>query len=117
MPKWLSESIGDMEMLGRAIKNLSNALDIETKVQAMGAFGPLFEKIVGKKKLKNGKTKKITIRKPIMVTNAKLLDLKINTSKFIAERLDKKRFGKDGSGNPIVVPVQVNINEDREAFA
>lgn len=116
MPDWLAESLGDMELLGRAVRNLSEGLDIDPVVQAMGAFGPIFSKIVKVKKVK-GKKRKIVTRVPIMVTNTKLLHEKLDVSKFVAQSIGKSRFGKETAKPAVVVPVQVNINEDRQAFA
>ncbi len=124
MPEWLSERIGQMDMLRRAEKNLSEVLDMSPKVQAMGAFGPIFEKTTETyiKKYKNGrKVKKTRVvqGKPIMVTNAKLLQIKTDTSKFIAERVGRIKYGREPAEKTppqAVTAVQVNFNEDRERF-
>lgn len=110
MPAWLSESIGELNMLAKAERNLSMFLDLPTKVQAMGAFGPIFDK----------KTKK-----PIMVENPKLLGHKKDVSMFVAERIGRLRYRKtdakpENQGNIPpggVVAVQVNVNDDRERYA
>lgn len=110
MPKWLSESLGENDMLSRAERNLSDILDLNPIVQAMGAFGPIFEK----KTTGKGKKKRVT-KKPVLVVNTKLLTIKTDTSKFIAERLGRKKYGQKGAN--VVVPIQVNINEDRQEYA
>lgn len=102
MPTWLSEKLGDLDMLNRAEKNISDVLDLDPKVQAMGAFGPLFE-TKGKKKT------------PIMITNPKLLQIKTDTSKFVAERLGRVKYGQQKAN--VIVPVQVNFGDDREKYA
>lgn len=127
MPAWLSDNLGDLNLLQSAVTNLKYFLELNPKVQAMGAFGPLFhkEQIVVKKKLKNGRTKKVkkTVNgKPIMVLNGKLLEVKQKTTHFIAERVGKKRFGNGGSDglkrpDAPIAAVQININEDRAQFA
>lgn len=111
MPAWLSESIGEMQMLSKAERNLNTFLDLPTKVQAMGAFGPIFEK-KGKKKV------------PVMVENPKLLGHKKDVSIFVAERIGRLRYRKTdatpntpGNGAVPTVAVQVNVNEDRERYA
>lgn len=108
MPAWLSESIGELQMLSKAERNLSMFLDLPTKVQAMGAFGPIVDK----------KTKK-----PIMVENPKLLGHKKDVSMFVAERIGRNRYRRTDARpeNPqtpnTTLAVQVNVNEDRERYA
>jgi hypothetical protein len=119
MPEWLSAKIGEMDMLSRAERNLSEMLDFSPNVQAMGAFGPLFEKKKVKKKVR-GKTRTVTEQgKPIMVTNSKLLQIKMDVSKFVAERVGKIKYGREPAtkATPPVQAVQVNINDDRKSFA
>lgn len=127
MPAWLSESIGDLDFLSKVERNLSFFLDLETKVQAMGAFGPIFEKKErsGTKTLRNGKKKKVKIieKVPIMVENAKLLGHKKDTTFFVAERIGRSRYKKadakpsDTDPTRPLVAVQVNVDTDREKYA
>lgn len=86
MPTWLSDRLEEMNtasMIRKAERNLDELLDLPSKTQAMGAFGPVIDK----------KTKK-----PIMVHNASLLKLKRETSEFVASRLSKKKYGDKGDG-------------------
>lgn len=95
-PDWLSEKLGELQseqMLRKAERNLDEILDLPTKVQAMGAFGPLWE---GK-----GKDKK-----PVMTFATSLIKVKNDTSQFIAERLGKKKYGDKGNTG---VQLQVNV--------
>jgi len=139
MPKWLSENLGDLQMLAKAERNLNEILDLEELVPAMGAFGPILmdgKKIGTKKvkvkddednlvKLKSGKQKYKTVPKyervPVMVINPKLLNIKKDATFFIAERIGKLKFSKAHNdrreGPQVVVPVQVNVNDDREKYA
>ena len=94
--KWFHEKVVRMNMLSKAERNLDEFLDLPSKTQAMGAFGPLFEIRQEKRRGKDGKTKTVNIpmlNKPIMVHNAGLLTLKQRTTEFIAERVGRKRYG------------------------
>lgn len=102
--KALSESISN-SMLATAERNLARTLNLPEKTHAMGAFGPLYEKkVVNKKKVKV----------PIMTFNGTLMKYRLDASKFISERLGRKKYGKDPD---TLVPVQVNIHSDRNAYA
>lgn len=98
-PKWLVERVEASSMLSKALRNLNRYLEMKTEVRAMGAFGPLFEKVKVKVKvkMKNGKFRERSVEKkiPILVTNAKLLAIQQDTSKFVAERIGKAIWGKD----------------------
>lgn len=102
--QWWHDRARRLGLLSKAERNLEDALDLPTQTQAMGAFGPLFEKKVVKEKvkLKNGKTKiktKVTTGKPIMTFNIGLLNVRTNAAQFVAERIGKARYGKkDGEG-------------------
>lgn len=100
MPTWLSEKIGEYErkgLLAKAERNIAKYLDMPTRVQAMGAFGPIFEKVVVMKKikLKNGKTveRKGMKKVPVMVEHGGLLAVQQKSTHFVAERLGKKVYG------------------------
>lgn len=104
-PKWL-KTILDFyrdkheRMVAKAERNLEEFLDMDPMVQAMGPFGPIYEKEgTGKYKIvrdrKTGEEREEEIMKliPIYVPSATKLKLKQDTSKFVAERLNKKKFG------------------------
>lgn len=98
MPVWLSEKLGEAKsnankMLQKAERNLDEILDLPNKVQAMGAFGPIFEKT------KNGK------KVPVMTYATSLIKVKNDASQFVAERLGKGKYGEDAP----VAPVTNNI--------
>lgn len=100
MPEWLQSNISDMRMLNKAIKNLEEFLDLDCKEEKIGAFGPIVDPVT---------------KKRIKEDNVGKMKIKFDTSKFVAERLDKKKFGQE-KGN-VVVPIQFNINQDKEEFA
>lgn len=99
--EWFIERTRRMNMLNKAERNLDEFLDLPSQTQAMGAFGPIFEKKTVK--IKDKKTGKMKTKKvdgdPIMVFNPSLLGLKQKTSEFVAERIGKARYGrKEGEG-------------------
>lgn len=103
MPIWLQEKVADQKssaMLQKAERNLDELLDLPGKVQAMGAFGPLFEK-KGKKKV------------PILVHATGLLKVKADVSKFVAERVGKNTYGEDADPNRSITQnfIQINIHK------
>lgn len=92
MPPWLSEKIKSASMLQKAERNLDAVLDLETRVQAMGAFGPIYLKVgLGKN------AKKVAVMK----TDAQLLKIKTDTSEFVAERVGRATYGKDSDPTPL----------------
>lgn len=117
MPAWFEEALTNskaQKMLEKAERNLDKFLDLQTRVQAMGAFGPIFEKVITKKKvkLKNGKTKmKNVVEKiPVMVEHSKLLEIQQKSSHFVTERIGRKIYGKDAvEPNAPLRPSVVNI--------
>lgn len=121
MPAWLSAKIGEYqssELLEKAERNINKFLDMPTRIQAMGAFGPIFAKqeVMVKKKLKNGRTveRKGVKKVPVFVESGKLLEIQQKTSHFVAERVGRKRYGSDESAPPtpssIVHMTQIIIN-------
>lgn len=120
MPKWLSNSIEDTSLLDRAVRNLSETLDLKEEVQAMGAFGPIFAKQIKIEKFKDKKGKIKTRNKiekvPVMVINPKLLKIKTDVSQFIAETVGRSRFAQSKSGAAFNGPVQFNFGADREKY-
>lgn len=71
MPDWLSESLGEMSMLAKAEKNLNKVLDLNTELGDTGFHSD------------------------------KLLRIQADVSKFVAERLGRKKYGdsEKPSGN------------------
>lgn len=108
-PKWLSRILDQQtenrsRMLMKAERNLEELADLPSKVQGMGAFGPLYEKKKTKVKTKKGRMRTKTVRVPVMVFASPLLKLKNDASQFIAERLGKKTYGVDvPQGNQTLV--------------
>lgn len=90
---WLAESVGDNQMLYKAEKNLKEFLEMTTLQPVIGAFGPVIDK----------KTKQ-----PVIKENSHLLKIKADISKFVTERLNKKKWAQrteltGREGQPIVV--------------
>lgn len=121
MPEWLSAKIGQYRksaMLEKAERNLDEMLDLPTMIPAMGAFGPLYEKVVSKKKvkLKNGKTvlRNVTKKVRVMAYAGGLIKIKNDASQFIAERVGRDTYGKDPDTAPppssIINMTQIVIN-------
>ncbi len=113
MPDWLSEKLGKIRtsgLLEKAERNLDEILDLPSKIQAIGAFGPLFKK-KSKRVKEKGKivTKKVDTDEPIMVHATGLLKVKADVTKFVAERVGKKKYGLDteGGGEKILI---INIS-------
>lgn len=99
-PDWLTERLGELNsenMLRKAERNLDEMLDLPTKVQAMGQFGPIWEVKPSKKN---------PVGKPVMTFAPTLIKIKTDTSQFVAERLGKKKYGSKGDTN---VNLQVNV--------
>lgn len=120
MPAWLSEAVGNHAMLAKAERNLNEILDLPSVVPAMGMFGPITKKIpTGKfeKKL-NKKTKKfdkveIMEEEPVLVLNPKLISIKSDASKFIAERIGRRTYGvKETPGSQTFISLNF-FNEDQ----
>jgi hypothetical protein len=96
LPDWLTDKVGKLNLLAKAERNLEEFLELPSKVQAMGPFGPLFEMKETTVKLKNGKKKKKKVKgDAIMVYAGSLLKVKADVTKFVAERIGKSDYGKD----------------------
>jgi hypothetical protein len=124
MPEWLSEKLGDSRRIQQAERHLDQVLELPILIPAMGAFGPIVKKIpTGKYKTitKKGKKKRVEIfeEEPIMVWSTSLIKEKSKVAEFALSGLARSRYGKDGGGKSpgVVVPVQINIHEDREKYA
>ena len=100
MPAWLSENLGDTQMLGKAVKNLDKFLGMNTKDPLIGMFGPVMDKKTGKIYTKD---------------NVGKMKIKADVTKFVAERLGRSKFGNDRGKT--VVPIQINFNNDKEVYA
>lgn len=119
MPEWLSDAIGHTNpLLLKAEQNLAEALEFPTHTQAMGMFGPLYEKHEKTVKLKNGKKKKVKVNgAPIMTFNQGLIQKKIDVSMFIAETVGKKKYSKKGNDGAPVVNINLFANDQRTRVA
>lgn len=124
MPAWLSESLGDNQRVLKAQQHLDEVLEVPILVQAMGAFGPITKKIpTGKFKFitKKGKRVKAQIfrEEPIMVYSTSIMREKNKVAEFVLPALARARYGKElGAGKPgVVIPIQINVNDDREKYA
>lgn len=100
MPDWLASKMRVRlnPLVSVAVKNLEELLSLPSMTQAMGAFGPVYEK-VGKKK--KGKAQ---AKKAIMVHNIGLLKIKADATEFALERLNRAEYG------PKVAEVNNNFN-------
>ncbi len=121
LPEWLAEKLTNNKytrMLEKAERNIEEALELPSQTQAMGAFGPLFEKIkVKSKKVKGKRTKTEIIKKPIMRHDVGLLKLKMVASEFVAETVGKAKFSrKEGDGGN-TFNVVIFQNEQRSKVA
>lgn len=102
-PKWLTELMErererHSRMLMKAERNLEEHLDLPSKVQAMGPFGPLFEKLGKKVK---GQTQK---KRPVMVYSQGLIKIREQASEFVAESIGRKDYAADvPQGNQTLV--------------
>ncbi len=104
MPSWLSEKLGELNMLTKAERNLDKMLDLNTREPVMTMFGPL----------KDGITKEVITKE-----NSSLLKVKADVSKFVAERIGKAKYSTGEKGN--TVNIQINSvssmsNEQLEAL-
>lgn len=100
MPDWLASKmrIRLNPLVSIAVKNLEELLRLPSMTQAMGAFGPVYEKIGKKKK---GKTQP---KKAVMVHNVGLLKIKADATEFALERLHRAEYA------PKVAEVNNNFN-------
>ncbi len=114
MPDWLAEMVGQSRLLMKAERNLEEMLDLPSKTQAMGAFGPVYEHVKVKKK---GSRKTTIIKKKVMVHNKGLMALKNDASKFIAEGIGRKKYGKKEGNDGDVYNVVIFANEQRRKIA
>lgn len=91
MPLWLSEKLGELDMLKKAERNLNKILELETNLPVMGMFGPVYDRIPdgvdknGKEKFRRGEL--------VKAENSKLLAIQADVTKFVSERLGRTKYG------------------------
>lgn len=86
MPNWLSGFMGEhASKLAKVERNIHKFLDLETAEHLIGPNGPVYEDAE--------KTK------PKMVENPRFLELQLKMTTFVAERLNRKHYGKDDKVN------------------
>lgn len=99
-PEWISGFIGeDSSKLAKVERNLHKFLDLETQDQLVGPNGLIYED--------KAKTK------PKMVENTRKLDIQLKATTFVAERLNRKKYGKDDKVN---IGFQFNIAPIRQQY-
>lgn len=76
---WWLEKVRQTSMAKKAERNLDKVLELPFETQVVGAFGPVIDK---------------ETKEPVMSYNHKLIKIVSDVSMFVAERLDKKRYGK-----------------------
>lgn len=117
-PKWLSEYVGNEKLLTRAEAHLEEVLDMPIETQAMGAFGPLYEKVETYvlKPLKNGGTRKVKqIKKvPVMTFNTSRIKEKTKVAEIALAAHKPDLYGRkaDGNRNTFIF----NMGPTREAY-
>lgn len=123
MPEWLSEKIGQSPLLLKAERNIAEFLELPNETQAMGAFGPIYQKEkykVQAGKYKNGKPKFKTMTKqiPIFALNKGVMKIKADVSMFVAETVGKQKYSKKDTGdNNIQNNIFIFANEQRSKIA
>ena len=95
MPTWLSESIGDQYLIKKAEENLKEFLEMETKT-----VKPIGDKVVE-------------------INDPQLTKIKQDTTKFVAERLNKQKYSTrseltGAEGKDIVPTFIVQSTEAKE---
>ena len=102
-PKWLSEYLGNDKRLAKAEAHLDEVLEMPITQQAMGPFGPLYEKTETfvEKTLKNGRKKKVKqiIKKPVMVISTSRIKEKTKVAEIALAALKPDLYGKKADGN------------------
>lgn len=98
LPSWLSDNLGKGRRVKQAEQHLDEVLELPIITQVNGAFGPVFEKRVTyeKKKLKNGKFRKVKVVEniPVFAPNVSIIKEKSKVAQFALESLDKANYGK-----------------------
>lgn len=116
MPKWLVENLGKIvneNMMRKVNRNFDKYLDYDEMQPAMGAFGPIYEKVPIGKKVRG---KKQQFRKvKVMRVDTAILNTKLQATKFVAETIGRNTYSKQ-TGNGDVSFNLTQINADRERF-
>ncbi len=101
MPDWLSGFMGQHSIkLAKVERNIDKFLDLETAEHVVGEHGPAY--------LDAEKTK------PLMKENPRMLELQLKMTQFVAERLDRKNYGKDDKVN---IGFSFNIRPVKERYS
>lgn len=116
MPDAIVEKLGNDARVKKAEAHIDEVLDVPILVQAMGAFGPLFERIpTGKKNKKTGE--EIYKRgKPIMVHSTSLMKEKSKIVEIVLPALKKNLYGKEHGGK-VAFNFNINPSGGRERYA
>lgn len=102
IPERVSEIVGNEKRVAKALEHVDEVLEMPIITQAMGAFGPLYEKkeIFVEKQLKNGKKKKVKrIEKvPVMTYNTTRIKEKSKVAEITLQALKRDQWGKKADG-------------------
>lgn len=109
-PSWFTENIRKRSFVEKAERHLEEVLDLPNIAQAMGAFGPVFEKkeSFSMKRLKNGKMKKVKkVEKiPVMVPQVAVIKQKTEVSKLVLPAHSPDVYGKKDKGSSFIFNIQ-----------
>lgn len=101
MPDWLSGFMGDdAAKLALVERNLYKFLDLKTSKQATSPTG---------KPLYVDKDRKI----PLMVEDPRMLEPQMKVTLFVAERLNRKKYGKD---DKVHIGVTFNMAARKQSY-
>jgi len=115
MPEAVSEIIRNDRRVMMAEKHLDEVLEVPILVQAMGAFGPLFEKIPTGKKRKDG-TEIFKRGKPIMVHSTSIMKEKSKVAEIVLPALKKDLYGKQ-PGVKVGFNFNISPSSGKERYA
>lgn len=110
LPDWLVENTRKRSFVEKAERHLEEVLNLPNIAQAMGAFGPVFEKkeSFSMKRLKNGKMKKVKkVEKiPVMVPQVAVIKQKTEVSKLVLPAHSPDVYGKKDKGSSFIFNIQ-----------
>lgn len=112
MPDWLSDKLGELDMLRKAERNLLKVLDLETNLPVIGMFGHVYEQIPTGKHNKNTGKQIFKRGKLITAENHKLLAIQADVTKFVSERLGRHKYGPKEAQNNTIINLNF-FNEDQ----